>query len=174
MASPFDAKYNSFLDRLYYYADRYGIDRNVGVWQLWAENKFKSTGCSGANACGPAQFIPATAARYGVNLADPEIETDLNGWAHYMRDMLDMFGGRYDIALAGYNSGENYAEYKAAARENRAINWSVMPARVQGETKAYVTGILANAGTPGSKPLGSSSMYLWLFGFAALYLLIDD
>ena len=63
-----------------------------------------------------------------------------------MRDLLNMFGGRYDLALAGYNSGENRAEYKAAAAAGRAINWSVMPGNIPTQTRNYVNVIMRAAG----------------------------
>lgn len=145
MASPYDSRYAAIRGRVEHYADVYGIPRAVGVWQIWQESKFSATACSYANACGIAQFIPGTAARYGVNRSD--VESSLDGWGRYMRDLLAMFGGRIDIALAGYNSGENRSEYRNAAREGREINWAVMPAGVQSQTQSYVKGILRNAGS---------------------------
>lgn len=144
MTSPYSSQYDNIRERIEYHADMHGIPRNIGVWQLWQENKFRSSGCSYAGACGIAQFIPATAARYGVNVND--IDSSLHGWGRYMRDLLDMFNGRIDIALAGYNSGENRNEYKAAARENRPINWDIMPQGVRSETQNYVKTIMGNAG----------------------------
>jgi hypothetical protein len=88
--------------------------------------------------------MPATAARFGLsNPFDPVASAD--AWGRYMSLMLRMFNGRIDIALAGYNSGENRAEYKAAAAQGRAINWQVLPAGVQSQTQHYVNTILANA-----------------------------
>lgn len=144
MASPFDAKHNQVRSRIIYYANRYGIPENVGIWQIWQESKFNPTVCSHANACGIAQFIPATAQRYGVNRNN--VESSLDGWGRYMRDLLRMFNGRVDIALAGYNSGENRAEYRNAAAQNRPINWSIMPAGVKSETQNYVKTIMRQAG----------------------------
>lgn len=179
MASPYDPQYASIRSRVEYYAAKYGIPANVAIAQIWQESKFRSTVCSSANACGIAQFIPGTASRFGVNLSDPEIETDLDGWGRYMRDLLAMFNNRIDIALAGYNSGENRSEYKAAAREGRAINWSIMPSGVKSETQNYVKIIMANAGvspnaTASMTSIAGTSPYIIAAGALVFFLLLTD
>ncbi|MGB8507884.1 MAG: lytic transglycosylase domain-containing protein, partial [Pyrinomonadaceae bacterium] len=122
-----------------------GIDPNIAEAQIWQESRFNPNAQSSANAQGIAQFIPGTAARFGLsNPFDPA--ASLNAWARYMRVLLDMFGGRYDIALAGYNSGEARAEYRNAAAQGRAINWSALPSGVQSQTRNYVNTILSRAG----------------------------
>jgi soluble lytic murein transglycosylase-like protein len=51
------------------------------------------------------QFMPETASRYGLkDLHDPKAAIDAA--AHYLRDLLETFNGRVDLALAAYNSGE--------------------------------------------------------------------
>lgn len=184
MASPFDSKYDAIRARIIYYANMYGVDPAIGIWQLWQENGFKSSGCSGANACGIAQFIPGTAARFGVDRNN--VESSLNGWGKYMQTLLRQFNGRTDIALAGYNSGEARSEYRAAAAQNRPINWSVMPAGVRSETQNYVKVIMSKAGQSGnvvgsfspaaSSSVGSmSSMAIYAaLGFVALFLVFDE
>lgn len=135
----------ALVEALYSAADRYGIDRGIAFAQINQESGFNPNAQSPAGAKGIAQFIPATAARFGLtNPFDPIASFDAYG--RYMRFLLDKFGGRYDIALAGYNSGENRREYENAARENRPINWSVLPAGVQSETQNYVNRILGKSG----------------------------
>lgn len=155
MASPFDQQHAGIVSRIYHYADLYGVPRSIGVWQIWQESRFNPRAVSSAGARGIAQFMPATAARFGVNVYD--VESSLNGWGKYMRSLLAMFNGRIDIALAGYNSGENRAEYRAAAAANRSINWSVMPAGVRSETQSYVNVIMRNAGASGALPASASA-----------------
>jgi soluble lytic murein transglycosylase-like protein len=131
------------VSALYQFANRYGIEPNIAYRQIDRESRFNPNAVSPAGAQGIAQFMPDTARRFGLaNPFDPIASFD--AWGRYMRLMLDMFGGRYDLALAGYNSGENRNEYKAAAREGRAINWAVLPAGVQRETRNYVIGILGS------------------------------
>ena len=52
------------------------------------------------------QLMPATARRYGVfNRRDPT--ANLSGGTRYLRDLLIRFDNDIELALAGYNAGEN-------------------------------------------------------------------
>jgi soluble lytic murein transglycosylase-like protein len=52
------------------------------------------------------QLMPGTADRYGVrDRFDPA--QNLRGGARYLRDLLQMFDRNLQLALAGYNAGEN-------------------------------------------------------------------
>lgn len=121
-----------------------GIDPAVAVAQARQESGFNPNAVSPVGAQGLYQFMPATWATYGSG-SPFDADAAIAAYVRYMGKLLRQFGGRYDLALAGYNSGENRKEYAAAARENRAINWAVMPSGVQRETKPYVEKILAAA-----------------------------
>lgn len=126
-------------------ANQYGINPNIAYWQIDRESSFNPRAVSPAGAKGVAQFMPDTATRFG--LTDPfDPVASMDAWGAYMSSMMGLFNGRYDIALAGYNSGENRAEYRNAAAEGREINWSVLPPGVQAETKPYVETIMSRAG----------------------------
>lgn len=112
---------------------RYGIDPNIAVAQFLQENGCRPVGCSGQGACGIAQFIPATAAAYGLTDRN-NVAASLDAWGRYMRDLLNAFGGDYRLALAGYHSGQGAAR---AALNNCAGN---------PRTCSYVNSILGNAG----------------------------
>src|SRR5689334_18369041 len=86
-------------------ARRYGIDPQI-LWKLcFVESRFRIEAVSPKGARGPMQFMPDTATRYGlINPHDPRAAIDAA--ARYLRDLLDRFGGRMDLALAAYNSGE--------------------------------------------------------------------
>lgn len=86
-------------------AKRYRIDPRI-LWTLcFVESRFRSEAISPKGARGPMQFMPETAARYGLSKPhDPRAAIDAG--ARYLRDLLNRFGGRMDLALAAYNSGE--------------------------------------------------------------------
>jgi soluble lytic murein transglycosylase-like protein len=129
-------------------ADRYGINQAVALAQINQESGFKATVCSSAGACGIAQFIPGTAARFGLtDRTDPVASMD--AWGRYMTQMLGQFNNRLDVAVAGYNWGENRATLRKAVQENRSVlNYSL-----PNETRNYVTAIFRNAGFDPSQPI---------------------
>lgn len=57
----------------------------------------------GSGATGLCQFMPATARGMGVNPRDPV--SSINGAAKYLEQMMDMFDGDIEKALAAYNYG---------------------------------------------------------------------
>lgn len=136
MASPFDAKYTSIREKIALYANRYSLPVNVGIWQIWQESRFNPRVCSNKSACGIAQFIPATAARFGVNRND--IDSSLDGWGRYMSWLLRQpyINGNIELALAGYNAGEG------AVKKYKGIPPFT-------ETRNYVKTIMANARATG-------------------------
>lgn len=103
-----NSKIDSLVDR---YARIYSLDANIMLAQLWQESRFNPAAVSPKGAKGIAQFMPATARRFGIT--DPfDIEQSIRGQAKYMRFLLDKFGD-YALALAGYNAGEgNVKKYK--------------------------------------------------------------
>lgn len=73
---------------------------------ILAESSYNPNAISKAGAQGLMQLIPATAQRYGVTDSfDPQ--QNIQGGAHYLRDLLVMFNFDLKLALAGYNAGEN-------------------------------------------------------------------
>lgn len=129
-------------------AARFGIDPTIGIAQLRQESvNFQARYVCGPNkspagAQGLAQFMPGTAARFGLkNPFDPP--QALEAWGKYMRLLLDMFGGRYDLALAGYNWGENRATLRNALRDGKSVLSYSIPA----ETRGYVSKILGSGST---------------------------
>lgn len=72
--------------------------------QLQAESNFNPRAVSPAGAQGIAQFMPGTAAAYG--LTDPfDPAQAIMAQAHLMSDLLRQFQGSVALALAAYNAG---------------------------------------------------------------------
>ena len=92
----------------------HGIDHALLKALIAAESGFDTHAVSPKGAVGLMQLISATAERYGVKadrsggiekkLTDPQ--TNLRAGSRYLRDLLAMFPGRLDLAVAAYNAGE--------------------------------------------------------------------
>ncbi len=84
---------------------RHGVDTRLLYAIMHQESRFKSRALSHKGAAGLMQLMPGTAARFGVrDRYDPQQSID--GGTKYVRWLLNYFGGREDLALAGYNAGE--------------------------------------------------------------------
>ncbi|MGB7588062.1 MAG: transglycosylase SLT domain-containing protein [Solirubrobacterales bacterium] len=123
---------------------RAALFRAAGHWnvsvallaaQLMAESNFNPFAISPAGAEGIAQFIPSTAAAYG--LEDPfDPVAAIDAQAHLMSDLIRRFGAPA-LALAAYNAGPAPVE-----------DCNCIPSIP--ETSAYVTRILALLGGAGA------------------------
>jgi Transglycosylase SLT domain/D-alanyl-D-alanine carboxypeptidase len=116
-------------------AARWNVSAALLAAQLMAESNFNPFAVSPAGAQGIAQFIPSTAAAYGLH--DPfDPVAAMDAQAHLMSDLIRQLGSP-QLALAAYNAG---------------------PAPVEGcdcvpgipETRAYVSRILALLGGAGA------------------------
>src|SRR6185295_7668446 len=97
---------NSKIDGLIrYYGNQHGVDPYLIFCLMTQESKFISGATSYKGAQGLMQLMPGTAERYGVT--NPyDVAQNISGGTRYLRDLLKMFNGRVDLALAGYNAGE--------------------------------------------------------------------
>jgi soluble lytic murein transglycosylase-like protein len=92
----------------------HGIDYSLLKALIATESGFNPRAVSPKGAVGLMQLIPPTAQRYGVTaskgstvakkLTDPRI--NIRAGARYLADLIRMFPGRLDLALAAYNAGE--------------------------------------------------------------------
>jgi soluble lytic murein transglycosylase-like protein len=87
-------------------ARAHGVDPKLVHAVIRAESGYNANAVSSKGAVGLMQLIPATAQRYGVqNSYDPG--QNISGGVRYLRDLLTMFNGNMELAIAGYNAGEN-------------------------------------------------------------------
>lgn len=120
-------------------AQRWNVGAALLAAQIYAESNFNPYARSGAGAQGIAQFMPGTAAAYGLrNPYDPAAAIDAQ--AHLMRDLLRQFGA-VPLALAAYNAGP--------APVQRCGCVPPYP-----ETRGYVAKILGLLGGAGALPAG--------------------
>jgi soluble lytic murein transglycosylase-like protein len=108
----------------------YGVDASLVHAVISAESAYNAFAVSRTGAMGLMQLMPDTARRYGVqNMMDPT--ENIHGGVRYLRDLLAMFKGRVDLAVAAYNAGEN-----AVVRHGHKIP-------PYAETRHYVPKVLA-------------------------------
>ncbi len=127
-----------FRDALAAAARRWNVSAALLAAQLMAESNFNPFAVSPAGAAGIAQFMPGTAAAYGLD--DPfDAEAAIDAQAHLMADLLQQFGS-VELALAAYNAGP--APVAACG---------CVPAIP--ETQAYVARIVGLMGGAGAIPV---------------------
>jgi soluble lytic murein transglycosylase-like protein len=83
-----------------------GVDASLVHAVISAESNYNALAVSRTGAMGLMQLMPDTARRYGVqNMMDPA--ENIHGGVRYLADLMQMFKGRMDLAIAAYNAGEN-------------------------------------------------------------------
>jgi hypothetical protein len=116
-------------------AARWNVSAALLAAQLMAESNFNPYAVSPAGAQGIAQFIPSTAAAYGLRDPFDPVEA-MEAQAHLMSDLIRRLGSP-ELALAAYNAGPAPVEACHCVPS--------IP-----ETTAYVSRILALLGGAGA------------------------
>ncbi len=99
---------------------------------IWTESRFRQRAVSHAGAQGVAQFMPATAAEYG--LADPfNPVAALPASARFLRKLHEQFGN-LGLAAAAYNAGGG-----------RVQDWLARKKTLPAETQNYVRAVTGQA-----------------------------
>ena len=115
-------------------AARYGHDASLLKAIVHVESRFNAAAVSAKGAIGLMQLMPATARELGVSepatkLFDPAVNLDAG--ARLLRQLLNRFADRPDLAIAAYNAGTG-----AVLKHGREI--PLYP-----ETQAYVRDVAA-------------------------------
>lgn len=130
--------YKSVRPLLQEASTKHGIDYALLQALIATESGFDSRAVSPKGAVGLMQLIPPTAERYGVKagknasieqkLTDPGV--NIRAGARYLSDLIKMFPGQIELALAAYNAGEGAVQRAG----NKIPNYP--------ETKNYVKTVM--------------------------------
>lgn len=131
--------YLALQGRLSAASQSHGVDYELLKALVATESAFNIRAVSHKGAVGLMQIMPATAWRYGVRsepglpvaskLTDPEL--NIQTGTRYLADLLRLYGGQTELALAAYNAGEG-AVMRAG---NRIPNYK--------ETRQYVKKVMS-------------------------------
>jgi soluble lytic murein transglycosylase-like protein len=93
------------------------------------ESNYNPLAVSSKGAQGLMQLMPATARRFGVENAFDPLD-NIQGGARYLKYLLDLYKGDYDLALAAYNAGEGAVQkYGAVPPYPETLNYLVQVGR---------------------------------------------
>ncbi len=135
-------------------SERHGIDYELLQALIATESGFDTHAVSPKGAVGLMQLIAPTAQRYGVRndknspiekkLTDPSI--NIRAGSSYLSDLINMFPGQLELAVAAYNAGEgavqragnkipNYPETKNYVKTVMQLYGHLKPPAVLAETR---------------------------------------
>ena len=165
----------------------HGIDYELLQALIATESGFDSAAVSPKGAIGLMQVLPATAERYGLagdrktplekKLTDPR--TNIRTGSRYLSDLLQLFPGRLELALAAYNAGEGAVQRAGNRipnyRETRNYVKTVMqlygllkpvsaqaaagraPVRIRMELPGLIGGAVGRGNLPAGLPLAAAA-----------------
>lgn len=110
-------------------AEKYNLDPALLAAMAEQESGFNQSAQSEAGAMGIMQLMPGTAEGLGVDPSD--LRGNLEGGAKYLRQMLDMYDGDVEKALAAYNAGPGSLD---------SVNGDI--SKLSGETQKYVPSVM--------------------------------
>lgn len=134
------------------------IERALALAVTRQESAFNSAAVSPSGALGLMQLMPGTARDVAGRLGFPFVQSKLTSdpaynvalGSQYLAEMLQRFGGSYELALAAYNAGPNrVARWLQTIGDPRGgkidmVDWiEMIPLR---ETRNYVQRIMESVG----------------------------
>jgi len=151
-----------------------GIDYELLQALIATESGFDTHAVSPKGAVGLMQLMPPTAQRYGVRadknspitkkLTDPQ--TNIRAGSRYLRDLIDLFPGQIELAVAAYNAGEgavrragnkipNYPETKNYVKTVMQLYAHLKPPMMEGSRRGRVR--LEMMGGAKNQPAGGAA-----------------
>lgn len=110
-AAPASAKDQKIYKAVSEAAEKYKLPPALILAVIKQESGFNPNAVSSCGAQGLMQLMPQTGKQMGVNAKDlRSIEGNIDGGSHYLRQMLDHFGGDVKKAIAAYNAGPGAVE----------------------------------------------------------------
>ena len=156
-------------------ANQHGIDYELLQALIATESGFDIDAVSTKGAVGLMQIMPATAERYGVmadrklrveqKLVDPR--TNIRTGTRYLSDLIRMFPGKLELALAAYNAGEgavikaghripNYRETQNYVKTVMQLYGMLKPPSMAGGARAPNRVRMQLPGSSGDSPAGGA------------------
>jgi soluble lytic murein transglycosylase-like protein len=106
-----EAKYSRMVERA---SRAHGVEGALVHAVIRAESAYDPNAVSSAGASGLMQLMPDSAKQYGVrDIFDPA--QNIQGGVRMLKDLLVMFDGDVELAIAAYNAGP-YAVIRAGNR----------------------------------------------------------
>jgi soluble lytic murein transglycosylase-like protein len=118
------------------------------------ESNYNPLAVSPKGAQGLMQLMPDTARRFGVlNSFDPV--DNIQGGSRYLRYLLDLYKGDFNLTLAAYNAGEGAVErYGTVPPYPETLNYVVQVGRQLQKTPAAAPAVQPPAPKPVDVPTG--------------------
>ncbi len=117
-------------------ASAYGFPANVLAAQGFVESSYNPSAISNTGAQGIAQFEPATAQQYGVNVNSPS--SSIYGQAQYDANLLAQNGGNLNAALQSYSGNTpGYATHVLSVANGANTNTSPYQQIINNSTGAF-------------------------------------
>ena len=114
---------------------QYGLPPGMLKSMANVESRFNPNATSPKGARGIMQFMPQTAARFGIAGRETDPAASIDAAGKYMQAHMNMFGGDIVKAIAAYNAGEGNVQRSGGIPNNP-------------ETQAYVPKVLAGFDNP--------------------------